>query len=107
MVEKVLQLHINREKQIFWTLAGILLLCAGFYMYCINATIRNVVARQNFESEATALTLSIGKQEFQYITMRNRVTLDVARSLGFNEVLATTYISKKTGTELSYASRNF
>ena len=50
MVEKVLQL--NREKTLFWTLVGILFLCAGLYIYFINATVHNVVARQNLENES-------------------------------------------------------
>ena len=65
MVEKVLQL--NNEKTIFWSLLGILLLCAGFYMYFINVTIHNVVSRQNIEEELARLTLSIGNYEFKYI----------------------------------------
>ncbi len=103
MVEKVLQ--INREKTLFWTLVGILLLCAGFYMYCINTTVHNVVARQNLESEASQLTLSIGSQEFKYISKRNSITLAVAQSLGFREVSAKTFISKKSGNQVSFLSK--
>ena len=102
MVEKVLQL--NREKAIFWTLFGILLLSAGFYMYFVRTTIGNVVARQNLENEASALTLSIGSQEFQYIAKRNTVTLAVAHSLGFKESQTKAYISRNPSTEVAYLS---
>src|SRR3989344_6895701 len=94
MVEKVLEL--NREKTICWTLLGILLLCSGFYIYFINTTIHNIVQRQNLEAEASKLTLAIGSQEFQYISMRNGVTLDLAYSLGFRDVGVKTFISKKS-----------
>jgi hypothetical protein len=107
MMEKVLHLHKDREKEIFWTLAGILLLCAAFYMYSINATIHNVVDRQNLENKATQLTLSIGTQEFQYISMRNSITLSLAESLGFKEVAATTYIPQQVAKQLSYVPKNF
>jgi hypothetical protein len=103
MVEKVLQL--NREKTMFWTLVGILLFCAGFYMYCINATVHNVVARQNLETESSQLTLSIGSQEFQYISKRNGITMATAQELGFREVSAKTFISRDGG-QVSYATRN-
>ena len=102
MVEKVLQL--NREKTIFWTLLGILLLCSGFYMYFINATIHNVVIRQNLENESSSLTLSIGRKEFQYITMRNGITLSLAYSLGFRDVSAKTYISRNSSDKVAFLS---
>ncbi len=102
MVEKVLEL--NREKTIFWTLLGVLFLCAGFYMYFINSTIHNIVARQNLENEVSKLTLTIGSLEFQYISLRNAVTLDLAYSLGFKEVTAKTFISKSANSQVSYLS---
>ena len=94
MTEKILQL--NTEKNIFWTLIGILFFCAIFYMYSINVTIRNVVARQNLENKISELTLSVGNHEFQYIALRNSVTLPLAYSMGFKDVKEKTYISKKT-----------
>lgn len=102
MVEKVLQ--INKEKIIFWTLAGVLFLSAVFYMYCINSTVHNVVARQNFESEASNLTLSIGTQEFEYISKRNNITLAMAYSLGFRDVAEKTFVSKKSAKEVAILS---
>ena len=103
MVEKVLQL--NREKTIFWTLMGVLLLSLGFYMYSIRVTVSNVVARQSLETEISVLTLSIGSQEFQYITKRNAVTLQLAHSLGFKDAITKTYISQKTGLEVAILPR--
>ncbi len=103
MVEKVLQL--NKEKTIFWALIGVLFLCAGFYMYFINNTVHNVVARQDLEAEASNLTLSIGNREFQYISKRNGITLSRAKELGFKEVLAKTFISKK-GSQVSLLTRD-
>ena len=102
MVEKVLEL--NREKTIFWTLLGILFLCAGFYMYFINSTIHNIVTRQNLESEASTLTLTIGSEEFKYISMRNGVTLGLAYSLGFKDITAKRFISKSASSQVSYVS---
>ncbi len=103
MTEKVLQL--NNERTIFWTIIGALLLSVGFYIYFINATVHNVVARQNLENEASSLTLKIGNQEFQYITMRNNVTLATAHSMGFKDVSVKTFISKDNSRQVSYLSR--
>ena len=103
MTEKVLQL--NNEKTMFWGLLGALFLSICFYIYLINATVHNVVARQNFESEASGLTLKIGNQEFQYITSRNNVTLALAHSMGFKDVSEKTFISRNSNKQVSYLSR--
>ena len=105
MVEKVLQL--NRGKTIFWTLLGIFFLCAGFYMYFINSTVHNVVTRQNMEKEAGQLALKIGSEEFQYITMRNAITLPLAYSLGFKNVSVKTFVSRDASPSVAYAPRGF
>lgn len=108
MKEKILQLHT--EKNIFWTLAGILLLCAGFYTYSITTTIHNVVERQNLENKASTLTLAIGANEFKYISMRNAITLSYAQSLGFSESHDKIFLSRTSGDAsthlVSYLSRN-
>ena len=103
MKEKIL--YIQKEKSIFWTLLGILFLCSVFYMYCINTTIHNVVVRQNAENEASQLTLSIGNKEFQYITARNTVTLQLAYSLGFKETEVKKFISRNSSTVVAFLSR--
>jgi hypothetical protein len=101
MAEKILEL--DREKTIFWTLIGLLFICSAFYMYSINATIHNVVQRENLEGQASQLALSIGSEEFRYISMRNSVTLPLAYSLGFKDSSAKTFISKKSVNYVSYA----
>lgn len=101
MSEAIL-LQLNREKTIFWSLLAILVLCAAFYMYCINTTVHNIVIRQNLENDASSLALTIGSEEFRYISMRNGVTLAMAYSLGFADVTEKTFISKKTQNQVSY-----
>lgn len=104
MVEKILEL--NNEKTIFWSLLAVLFLCLGFYMYFINVTVHNVVLRQDLEAEASQLTLAIGNQEFEYITKRNNVTLQLAYSLGFEDSSAKTFITKKPNSQVSVLSRS-
>ena len=94
MTEKILQL--NTEKNIFWTLTAILLLCAGFYIYSITATIHNVVERQNLENKASSLSLSIGSEEFKYITMRGDITVGLAYSLGFKDSSNKIFLSRNS-----------
>jgi amino acid transporter len=98
-------LQLNREKTIFRALVGTLLVCAGLYIYFINATVHNVVARQNLEAESAQLSLSIGSKEFQYITKRNSVTLALAHSLGFQDAEVKAYISNDPTASVAFLSR--
>ncbi len=97
-------LQLNREKVIFRMLIGAIILCAGLYMYFINTTVHNVVARQSLESEASQLTLAIGSKEFQYISKRNSVTLALAHSLGFQDTEVKTFIARGTNTGFAFLS---
>lgn len=94
MIQNALQ--INREKTIFWSLLMTLLVAIGFYMYLINATVRNVVATQNIEAKISQLNLSISSKEFKYISNRNAVTLNLAYSMGFRDIESRTYIKEKS-----------
>src|ERR1035437_525346 len=107
MAEKIIQL--NTEKNIFWTLCGILFFCLCFYMYSINMTVRNVVLRSALQNKISAMTLSVGNSEFQYITAQNNVTLASAYSLGFKDVAEKIYISKRPVAEVAvaFASTHF
>ncbi len=102
MTEKILQL--NTEKNIFWTLVGILLLCAGFYMYSVTATIHNTVARQNLETQASQLTFAQSSEEYAYIGLENNITLAYAYSLGFKDVSQKDFISQNSMQEVSFLS---
>lgn len=103
MVEQVLQM--NKEKTVFWTLIGVLFISLCFYMFFINATVRNVVARQNLEKEANSLTLSIGSKEFEYISKRNTVDLTLAYSMGFKDVEVKEYIRTNSDKTVAFLSR--
>ena len=96
MVEKIAQL--NAEKNIFWTLAGVLFFCMCFYVYSINMTVRNVVLREAVQSHISALVLSNSSEEFKYVSAQNSVTLAMAYSLGFKDVSQKMYLSKTAPT---------
>src|ERR1035437_7222812 len=97
MAEKIIQL--NTEKNIFWTLVGILFFCMCFYMYSINMTVRNVVLRSTLQNKISELRLSNSNSEFEYITAQNNVTLASAYSLGFKDVTDKIYVSIRPTSE--------
>jgi uncharacterized membrane protein YjgN (DUF898 family) len=97
--------QINKEKAIFWMLISILILSVGFYMYCIKATVKNVVLREELENQSIKIALNISNKEFQYISMRNSITLDFAHNLGFKNVANKTFITRNTNNVVSYAPK--
>jgi len=107
MTEKVLSkvLNLDKEKVLFWSMLSMLVLCTGFYMYFINATVHNTVARQNLETEAGSLALEIGKNEFSYIAKRNTVTIDLARTLGFKDVSVKKYVIRGSSDKFAFLNR--
>lgn len=93
---------LHDEKNIFWTLSGVIFFSAIFYMYCITTTIHNVVARERIETESSELALSIGQKEFDLISLKNNITLVRAQNLGFSEVQNKVFITHQS---VSFASR--
>jgi hypothetical protein len=106
MTKAIIQEIQYREKNVFWFLAAALLLCVGLYIYCVEATVHNVVVRQNIENQFSQLSQSVDNAEFQYISMRNAITIDTAKSLGFVEVGNKSYVSKPSLGYLSVNSGN-
>ncbi len=102
MVERIL--NLNKEKTVFWTLFGVFIISICFYMYFINTTVHNVVARQNMETQISQLNLAISNKEFIYIKNRNAVTLNLAYSMGFKDVSAKNYIREESTKEVSFLS---
>ncbi len=107
MTEKIISkvARIETEKAIFWGMAFGLILCAGFYMYFINATVHNTVTRQNLEAESGALALEIGKSEFVYIAKRNTVTIDLAYAMGFKDVSVKKYVTRGSSDRFAFLDR--
>jgi len=100
MVEKVLQ--FNKERAMFWTLLAMMGLFVGLYTYFVTTTINNGVALEKLESEASALSLSLGSKEFEYISKRNSITLSLAHSLGFKDIKDKTYIPRNPANKVAY-----
>lgn len=76
----------NLQKRIlnimFWTL-GILAFC---YVLFLGNMVFNIVERKSLENYAHSLSNEVGALELQYLTMSQKVDLDMAYSLGFKEI---------------------
>src|SRR3989344_5923094 len=75
----------EKRELAFWALATISIVSILAYMYAINATARNIANRQNLEIQITEISRDLDKLEFDYITLRNNVTIELAYEKGFTE----------------------
>ena len=73
------------EKRAFWILAGALASAFLLYAYFIQLTIYTIVERADTINGAKGLTTELGKLESEYNTVRQTLTYDYARTLGFQE----------------------
>lgn len=87
MVAQVIKNHIEkieyREKKIFWTLFSVFVFFLISYGVLVNAAILHAVAQQNMEKEIASLSTEVNSMEFQYLGMKNNITMSLAKSLGF------------------------
>jgi hypothetical protein len=74
------------SKIIFWAMVATIVLFVGMYIYFVNKTVLNVVARQNVEAQTSNLNTELGNLESQYIASKNGVTMALAQQMGFQEV---------------------
>lgn len=106
MKAKAIALPITQKistKALFFIVLATLLFTFFSYIYLVNKTIMNVVAREKIENNISSLSTTIGTLEFKYITLKNAVTLDLAYTKGFEEATPTKFIARQSsGTSLSY-----
>jgi len=77
----------NVEKNLFYMFFVVAILLLGSYLYLVNMSVLNIVAREKTQVEIGRLTTLVASQESEYLALANReVTVDYARSLGFKEV---------------------
>lgn len=87
MTTQTLDLN-NIERKIFWTLASLLGMAMGFYLYSVASLTVAVVDRDHMNVAAHELASKVADIEQQYLAQGNSITLAYAQSLGFKEVSA-------------------
>lgn len=94
-------IKLPQYKYFVIAFSAISLISLILYVYAVNSTVRNVVARQNMEVELTRLTALNSELEFSYITKRNSLNIEKAKSLGFREAPATAFVSRESSVALA------
>lgn len=95
-------LSYDDRAKAFWFLAGAFLFALATYVYAVNATAHHVAERAALEREATDLAAEIATLEFESIALKGDITLELARSYGFEEVEKPLYIAADKAESLSF-----
>lgn len=90
MVAQVIQKQIGkieyREKKTFWILFSVFVFFIMSYGFLLNNTMIKTVSKQNMEKEIMSLSSEVNSLEFQYLNIKNSITLSLAQSKGFISV---------------------
>lgn len=94
---------LNRNKKnLFWSLACLLLLTTSFYIYLLNTAALNGVRWKNAEEEIASLGAVVSEHESYFLALKQSVTLKMAYAKGFEDVRAVTFIPvRKVGAVVS------
>lgn len=93
-----------REKKIFWVLFSTFVFFTVSYGFLLVSIMTNGVAKQNMDHEMIALGSDVNSLEFEYLNIKNSITIDLAKSRGFVSVAADKFAvagSLKTNLSLS------
>ena len=78
---------IERTAQlIFWALLFGVVMLASMYIYMINKTVWNVLARQQAQTQIVSINSKLSAVEYKYISAKNSVTMQLAESMGFQPI---------------------
>lgn len=101
MTFKTRTISYETRVRAFWLMLFVLLASVVVYMVAVRATIGNTIARSNLESTTNALVTQVGNMEFQYISLEDNISLQLAYSKGFENVTEPIYISRSSSQSLS------
>lgn len=92
--------HITRQTRIIGALFGVACILAGMYVYFVNVTVHNVVARREIERDMVAVATEVAVLESHYIDLKSNVTLVLAEERGFAQASKERFVSRASRVSL-------
>lgn len=86
--------NIERPKAIFWCLGLFIFLGLFSYGYLVKASIINIVDRQEMNKEISILSSKVVSLESEYVKVKNNITVESAKSLGFVSASSQKFVTK-------------
>lgn len=96
------KISYDQRARFFFVLGIISVLALLVYMLAVVSTSQNIAQRQNLEREISIIEPKINSLEFRRIELKNEVTIEIARSYGFQEVKDPLYVSRVPSASLSF-----
>lgn len=101
MIYKTTTISYDVRIRAFWSLVSLCLFFSALYIYAIASTVGNTAQRESLENENAILSAELGEMEFRYISMKNGVSIELAKAHGFQEVTSPVYVSRVRSHSLS------
>ena len=92
---------IYKEKVAVWLLGLTIVSSFILYMFFVNGAVLNVVAREEVENDLASLNAEVSELEFQYISLRNSITIDYAYDRGLQEAQNVAFAERGQGSSLT------
>ena len=88
--------------RLFQTLVAISIISVFVYVYSVMSMARNVAFSQELEGNIDSISSKVEALEFAQIGLKNNVTFERARDLGFKEAVNPLYVSRSSAPSLSF-----
>lgn len=79
-----------------WSLLGLIVLVALFYIYAVNRTVVLVAQREAIESKINANRAVVSELESTYIAQKSYINMDLVASLGYGVAKNVVFVPKKS-----------
>jgi len=84
------------EKRAFAMLVLAIFILVGFYGYFISKSIINVIVREEINGDVAAVNSTISELEAKYITHKDAIGIEFARSAGFKNLAEKKFVTRKS-----------
>lgn len=92
----------NLQKRVFNSMLWMLGILAFSYVFFLGNIVFNIVERKTLEGYAHTLSNDVGNLELEYLSLSQKVDLNLAYSLGFKEI-KTKFATRKALGSISIA----
>ena len=111
MVKQIIKKQIDkidyREKKIFWVLFSVFVFFVMSYGFSLTSIMMNSFSKETMQKEITSFASEVNSLEFQYLNIKNSITLELAHSKGFVSVISDKFaVVDSTQKNLSFLSIN-
>jgi hypothetical protein len=95
----------NFEQKLIWSLFAIMIALVGLYIYLVNISVFNIMARKEAEERISQIATEVAKLEATYIGLSSKIDMETAYALGFKDASKDGSYADLVATRLSYQER--